>query len=82
MITYSLHVKCPSKEDQFIQTGFSKEDLMKPRSTILRWVFEMSVLIPKPKEAVLVICQDGKPMFSAKYAGQKLTWRPFIAENR
>lgn len=82
MDTFSLNVRQyhagaeSLHTDQFVQRGFTDTDLMKPRSTIQRWVNEMGIELKDIKSVVLVICKNGVDQVFTRYTGVKLTWRP------
>lgn len=82
MDTFTLHVRTYHADatilhvDQFVQRGFSETDLMKPRSTVQRWMNEMGIELKNVTNMVLVIQKDGVDQVFTRYSGVKLTWRP------
>ena len=79
MKTYALYVTHKS-ETHFVQKGFSPEDLMKPRSTIQRWISQMGIEIVDAKNTKLEIYENDGVILATKYGGAKLTWKKPVEE--
>lgn len=79
---YTLYLRTGSG-DAFLQKSPTLEGLKKSQQTVQLWLGQMSVEVPDPQTAMLVIADGSLVLFEARYmAGGRRVWRPVDPKNQ